>query len=181
MQYLFFGGLGWSLITLTSRRYGCSKRSWMIHRSDEILLLIKYFSILNKSVNYTFVYRKNACNSHCNIQLWIRKKCEINTFEEIVTWLKMGCVKYTFQYLLHTLETGISNLQTQRVWNLLCVTSKGLEVVTTLEMFTYFEVIRSQLSVKYYGLVNPCRGAEAMPALVYVKWDKSMAKTENKV
>lgn len=49
------------------------------------------------------------------------------------------------------------------------MTSKALEVVTTLEMFTYCEVMKSQLSVKYYGLVNQCRGAEAVPALVYVK------------
>lgn len=92
----------------------------MMHRSDEILLLIKYFSILNKSVNYTFVYRKNACNSHCNIQLWIRKKCEINTFEEIFTWSKMGCIKYTFWYLLHTLEADISNLQTESLKPFTC-------------------------------------------------------------
>lgn len=36
-----------------------------------------------------------------------KKKCEINTFEEIVTWSKMDCIKYTFQYLLHTSETLI--------------------------------------------------------------------------
>lgn len=65
---------------------------------DEILL-IKYFSILNKPVNYTSVYRKMLVIVTVIFSCGYQKIREINTFEEIVTFgQKRKCEKYTFRY-----------------------------------------------------------------------------------